>query len=322
MGLLLQPDKPGYPAEYLLSRIRARRSRMIGDWKGLLFEPDPGAYLGSRQYAGFARDSSQEGLWRSLIKEYRWVYFQMNEQLRVLFTPYFLYAELRTLFIALRHLTQKTPGRARDLPDVSLLSNTVKDVLLNSPDAGSAIKRLEGVFLSLSPEFKGAARIFETDGLRSAEQYIANTCLTTIMADGALDPLLRAFFARLIDARNILTLYKYIRHEQRTPVSFPAGGTIPEKALRAVQDKRDLSGVLSVIRGFSKISVEIPGPSVVEVSLYRAVTRFVKKQAREPLGPGTILQYLWNCSIEVMNLSILFSSREIDREAVSAELVV
>ena len=35
-----------------------------------------------------------------------------------------------------------------------------------------------------------------------------------------------------------------------------------------------------------------------------------------------ILDYLWRCSIEAMNLSVLYHGRDLEREAVTAELVL
>ena len=41
MELLRPLEDRGYPAEYLLSRIRGRRSRLIVDWRPLIYEAAP-----------------------------------------------------------------------------------------------------------------------------------------------------------------------------------------------------------------------------------------------------------------------------------------
>ncbi len=77
----------------------------------------------------------------------------------------------------------------------------------------------------------------------------------------------------------------------------------------------------SLVREFSGIKIETPDPTKVETSLYKGMTRFLKKEGREPFGAGPVLDYLWKCSLEAMNLSVLFYGKDLEREAVMAELV-
>lgn len=303
-----------------MSRIRGRRSRLITDWRPLIFEADPADYLASARYRGFVRERTPEGMWGNLVREYRWVYLQMNAELQELFGPFFLYSELRTLFICLRHLKEKKLGTAGELLDQSLLSQPVKEILEKSADTEAATGRLQKQFLHLSPRFAGMTGIFETEELRGVEQFITNTYLEVI-PEGIADPVMRAFFARLIDTRNILSLYKYFRYEQRGAVSLISGGRISQERLQALIDKNDISGLHSLARKSSGTRMEILDPANAEIALYKSVTRFLRREGREPLGPGLILDYLWKCSLEVMNLSLLFSAGDFEREAVAAELV-
>ena len=71
----------------------------------------------------------------------------------------------------------------------------------------------------------------------------------------------------------------------------------------------------------SGVSLLDPELTQVEVALYRGVTKFAKSEGRDPLGEGLILDYLWRCSLEVTNLSLLLAGKNLDREAVLAELV-
>jgi vacuolar-type H+-ATPase subunit C/Vma6 len=68
--------------------------------------------------------------------------------------------------------------------------------------------------------------------------------------------------------------------------------------------------------------VERPDPTLVELALYRGMTKWLKRAARDPFGVAPILDYLWRCSIEAMNLSVLYHGRDLEREAVTAELVL
>jgi len=318
--LLQQPGDRGYPAEYLLTRIRGRRSRLISDWRPLVFEAAAQDFLSSGRYQGFVRERSAEGIWRNLLREYRWVYTQMNGKLRELFAPYFLYNELRTLFICLRHVREKHAGRAADLLELSLLSDAIKRVLTLSPDAAAAVGGIEQAFRSLSDRFSGLTKSLDEGGLRAVEQKLTNTYLSIVM-DARLHPIMKSFFARLIDSRNILSMYKSMRQEQGRHPAFLPGGAMTEVRLREIIAKEDLFGICSLVREFSGIKIDTPDPTKVEIALYKGITRYLKKEGREPFGIGPILDYLWRCSLEVTNLSILFAGKDIERDLVTAELV-
>jgi len=128
-GLLKQGRERGYPVEYLLSRIRGRRSRLIRDWRTLVYDATPIEFLASAQYQGFVRERSAEGMWRALLREYGWVFGQMEEEVRSVFAPYMLYTELRTVFICLRYLHGERTQKAGEVLGVSLLADGVKNIL-------------------------------------------------------------------------------------------------------------------------------------------------------------------------------------------------
>ncbi len=320
MELLRDLEDRGYPVEYLLSRIRGRRSRLISDWRPLIYDAAPMEYLASSRYQGFVRERTPEGLWRSLLREYRWVYTQMNGTYRELFRPYFLYAELRTIFICLRHLEHEQSGRINELLEDSLLSDDVAAILSGSVDTAAAVQGIERAFLALSERFRGLAAALDSEGLRGVEQRLTNTYLALVGAAN-LPPLMKAFFIRLIDSRNIMSAFKYLRMEKQAHPVFIAGGTIPETEFASIIGKSDLSRVNALVRGFSGLKGEAFDTTRVETSLYKGITRFLKKEGREPFGAGPILDYLWKCSLEVMNLSVLLHGKDLEREAVTAELL-
>jgi vacuolar-type H+-ATPase subunit C/Vma6 len=320
MEFLRHREDRGYPVEYLLSRIRGRRSHLIRDWRPLIYDSAPMDYLASSRYQGFVRDRSPEGIWRSLLREYRWVYSQMNGEFREIFRPLFLYTELRTIFICLRRLKDEKSGKADDLLGDSLLSAEITGILATSPDTPSAVRGIEQAFLGLSGQFGGLGDVLAAEGLRGVEQCLTNTYLAVI-AGTDLHPLMKSFIARLIDSRNIMSLYKSLRREKREAPSFITGGTIAVSRLMMTLEKGDLPGVSNLIRDFSGIRIEAPDLTKVETALYKGMTRFLKKEGREPFGAGPVLDYLWKCSLEVMNLSVLFHGKDLEREAVTAELV-
>jgi hypothetical protein len=320
MDLLRKSPDPGYPIEYLLSRIKGRRSRLIKDWRPLLFDPALYETLPVARTGGGQKERAADAVWRNLMAEYQWVYSQMNRRLRDIFFSYFLYTELRTIFICLRHVVDRKTGVIDDLLDRSLLSGEIKKVLLLSPDLPEAVNGLERIFSSLSSRFQGLGQTLESDGPRAVEQRLIGTYLS-VMIDSDLHRLLKVFFSRLIDSRNIMGLYKYLRLEFKVQPIFIAGGAIPEMRLNTIIRADDLPGVVLLVRECTGIAVERPDSTSIELALYRGMTRWLRKEGRDPFGIAPILDYLWRCSIEAMNLSVLHHTRDLEREAAGAELV-
>jgi vacuolar-type H+-ATPase subunit C/Vma6 len=318
-GLLKEGKQRGYPLGYLLSRIRGRRSRLIRDWRSLVYDATPMEFLASAQYQGFVRERSAEGMWRALLREYGWVFEQMEEEVRRVFAPYVLYTELRTVFICLRYHHGDRTQKAGDVLGESLLADSVK-IILQDGETSVAVEKLERQFCRLSPEFAGLAAKYEEKGLREVEQHLTNSFLLTIIRT-PLHPVMKEFFSRIIDARNILSLYKSLRLNVADDAVFIPGGTIPIGQLKELLDKDDIFEVIALIRQASGITVTAPDPTQVEVSLYRGITKYLQKEGRDPLGAALILDYLWRCSLEVMNLSLLLAGRDLEREEIAAELV-
>ena len=320
MELLQNPGDRGYPTEYLLSRIKGRRSKLIKNWKALVHDQDLFLASSSSKQGGMRAPISPDRIWADLVHEYQWVYGQMNRQLREIFYPYFLYAELRTVFICLRRIRDKKEGVDDEILGKSLLSDEMKKVLLSSIDLTEAVAGIERLFTTLSKQFAGLTEIVQNEGLRGVEQRLTEAYLT-VTAGSRLHPLVHMFFSRLIDARNIISLYKYLRLELKSFPPVLPGGSIPETRLRQLAEKNDLVAIGSLIHEFTGIKVERPEPTKVELALYTGMTRWLHKEGREPFGVAPILDYLWRCSIEAMNLSVLYHTKDLERDAVAAELV-
>jgi hypothetical protein len=316
---LREERRSGYPPEYLLSRLRGRSSKLITNWRSVLLEASPADHLASAKYQGFVRERTLDGMWRSLLVEHGWVYGQMDETLRRDFAPYFLYVELRTLFMCLRYLEGERPQQVGEVLEPSLLSREVTS-LLRTDDAASALRGLEDLLNSLSPRFAGLAERYAQDGLRAVERSVTDVYLGHVLTL-PLRPVIHAFFVRLVDARNILALFKAHRLGARDPSVFLAGGTIPPERLTNLMDRGDPYAVLPLVRQTTGISLADPETSRLETALYRGITKFLKKEARDPLGAGIVLEYLWRCSLEITNLSLLFAGKDLEREELAAELV-
>ncbi len=321
MGLLQSPADSGYPTEYLLSRIKGRRSGLIRDWKRLIYDATLFESAPSPTTSVLMKAKTPDGVWANLVREYRWVYGQMNRKLREIFGPFFLYSELRTLFICLRRLEDRKAGVLDELLNRSLLSEEMKQVLFLSGDLKAAVSGVERLFAASFKKTAGLMEVLEAEGLRGVEQRLVDWYLA-VTASSNLDPFMKLFFSRLIDARNCLSLYKYLRLELKTVPPVIPGGLVPEARLLGIAKMGDLVEVGKLIEEQSGVPVERPDPTMVELALYRGITKWLKKAGRHPFGVAPILDYLWRCSIEAMNLSVLYHGKDLDREAVTSELVL
>lgn len=306
----------GLPLEYILSRIRARRAALISDWEPLLsgtyfFEgPPPGQR---------SPHASGEAAWEYLVNEYRWIYSQMNAGLRSLFELFFLYTELRTIFIRLRQIKAGRSEAAEWLLSKSLLSQGIKSVLRNARDIQDAAEKIERSFATMADSFAGLSQAVIQGGLKRFEQQLANTYLEYASA-AAPHPVIKDFFERIINARNIISLYKCLMMNKVSMPVFISGGAIPETVFQEILDMNDMSRLISIVKEEAGIDASRTGTDI-ETIMYRGITKRLRKAGRDPLGFGVILDYLWRCSIEVMNLGVIFHGKGLGRDVIAAEIV-
>jgi vacuolar-type H+-ATPase subunit C/Vma6 len=317
--LLRQVRTGGYPPEYVASRLRARRSRLIRDWRPLLYGGPPAEHLASPQYGGFVRERTLDGIRRSLQREYAWVFSQLDEGMRRVLAPYFLYVELGTIAVCLRLLKGEQAQESAAVLAASLLSRELR-AALGGGTAEDAVEEVERAFSGVAPGCRGMAEVHGEKGLRAVEQLLVNGYLSAVIAR-PLPPVLRGLFARIIDSRNVLSLSISLRIGARDRSVFIPGGTIGAGRLDTLQERGDPFEVIWLVRQTAGISLTSPEPAQVEVALYRGITRYLRREGREPLGAGLVLDHLWRCSLEVTNLSVLFAAKDMEPGEVAAELV-
>jgi len=293
---------------------------MVVDWEAIEKSTSPLEELPEGHYQRIFGVRTPEAIWRALLIEYRWVYHQMNGQLRETFAPFFLYGELRTLFICLRYLKELKRDKVREILSASLLSEEIKMTLRESSGELSAAQGLEEKFQCLSGRFRGITEIMRQEGLSGFEREVAGRYLSVIVLAG-LDPVLRSFFTHIVDARNILALAKLLKLATTPEHPFIPGGTIDAKRLREILDRRNRQAADKILRAFTGEEMRPADLVKLEASLYRGISRSLKREGRASLGTGPVLDYLWRCSIEAMNLSLLSYGGQLKRDIVAAELV-
>ena len=313
------PDR-GYPSDYLFSRLNGRRTRLVPDWNTLMDATSPLEQLPEGHFQRILGERTPEAVWRALLFEYGWVYHQMNRQLRKTFAPFFLYAELRTMIICIRYMREMKKDVVRQMLMASLLSDDIKKMLSESDDELSAVQEIEKTLFHFSERFAGIAEIMRTEGLKGFEQKLVERYLSVIVGVGT-DPVLRAFFRRLIDARNMLALAKLLKIKSTADHSFISDGTISTERFDEILSGRNAQAADKLVGELTGEMISAVDLTRIEACLYRGISRWLKRESRAVPGTGPALEYVWKCSIEAMNLSILSYGQDLGKDTVAAELV-
>lgn len=321
MELLQRSGDRGYPEEYLVSRIRGRGSRLVSDWDGLVFSPDPPAYLRSTEHRDNVEEGSGEGAWTSFARELKWLHNQMNNRLRNIFDPLFLYIEIETLIRSFRYKYSKKEGAEPEgILRYSLLSKRTRQVILKSNELPELLEELEKRGSLFSGSEKSMKDIFEEDGLPGLERGLRRAFLETVN-DMRLHPAVRDFFAYTIDSRNMKTLIKCLRWGIRTEPYLISGGSVGLSRLRKVFRENSLPEFERIVFGLTGLRVKESSPAVIENVLHKGMAKRLRKAVIKEGNTGIILNYLWGCYMEAHDLSIVLYGSGMDAELLREELI-
>ncbi|MFZ5763703.1 MAG: hypothetical protein ACOY8P_12350 [Thermodesulfobacteriota bacterium] len=205
--LLADLPQPGYPADYLLARLPARRPR----WRE-------------------APTAGGEG-WPVLARESRWLYGQLPQRLRRELAPLFLYFELRPLFLFLRGLAAGRCAPADELLAATLLADDLKRTLLRAREAGEALR----VLASWWPGGAGLERLAAAKGLAAVEQVMTGALFREAARSATV---LRPLWAALIDLENVVALAKRLRWQVASPFGYRPGGFTAQRRFLGAEQNR------------------------------------------------------------------------------------
>lgn len=316
MELLHDMAGKGYQRDYLLARIKGRRRYLVENWRALLAAPDPLAAVAATPYRPGPAPGTEEVIWSGLLREFAWLYSQMEQNTRTVFAPFFLYFELRTVILCLRQRLAGDERRIAELLRFTLLSPQVQRVLREENDLSLAVGELSGLFARLAEPFKGLRRAFHEGGLAGFEERLTTLYLEHV-ADGRHQPVIGGFFHRLIDVRNAVALAKHQRWRTSLLPSFIRGGRIGEAPF---QEAAKTGGVGTILRRLAGTEAELTATNLESLLLGR-LTRQVRRMGRESTETGCILDYLWRIAVEARNLSLLVHGVQLERNVISGELV-
>jgi len=303
------PPFEGYPADYLVARLGARRGLLVRNWEEFLMAAKPAL---PARYAGHAGGRPEEAVARALKRELRWVARQMDRGLREAFRPVFAYFELGTIFTCVRYKARKDSDEdVRGALEASLLAGALKRAVIEAPSQAAALGAAAGAFAT-SPEIR--REILAAGKIAEAEQRLTDALLADSAAR-APHPVIRGFFRVVIDMRNLVSIYKRLRWGIEAAPPVIEGGNAGAWRLKAIAGE---AALLSAIRRLTGLKAE--RPSGVENLFLRRLLVYSRGASRGG-AVGFVLDYLLRCHAEARNLGLIFAGGGLERELLRGELV-
>ncbi len=304
------PTPEGYPDDYVVARVCGRRSTMLGNWDALLMAARPAL---PARYAQWGGGGPEDAVDRTLKRELWWAARQMNDRLREVFHPVYVYFELGTLFSSIRYRARRDTEEAVERTlEMSLLSPALKEAIKKAASPAEAVKAAEMAFAASSTAYRDVAG---APRLADAEQGLTDIFLGEAAA-GAPHPVIRGFFRAVIDMRNIVSAYKRLRWGTGQAPPLLEGGNIKTSRIRGLASE---AALFSALKGLTGLAVE--RPSDMDRLFLGRLLAYSREAARSAGAVGVVLDYLLRCHAEARNLRLLLAGRALDRELLRSELV-
>ena len=309
MNLLRDADSPGFPNDYLITRIKARRAALVATWKAV-------------RAHGLTPDISDERIWEALLSELEWLYGQMNRGLRERFASVFVLLELKTIVLCLRN---KEAGRATEIDTLlthTLLADSLRRALRDPPDVRSSIAALIGTTAGALPGLGEAATAYADHGLRGFEDSLMRGYLA-YTASTRLHPVILQFIRAFVDMRNVMILYKQLRWGVEGAGAFIEGGTFELSRLVQLLESEKPNPWEELAKEATALKVVPAAASEgsIETVLLTGLTERLRRIARDKDGVGLILDYIWRIYVHARNLAVLYHAADLGEATLERELI-
>lgn len=304
---LLRDDAgAGYPAGYVLARLRGRRAALAGVPLAAIA---PGA------------GGADEQIWGGFLDELEWLYRQMDPGMREANAPLFGLFEMKTIVLCLRNASLDRPEAQRRLLERSLLSAELRGILGQHRHVGAIVAALGSALGGFSRAFLDLdSRYFEA-GLKGCEDALMRIYLEAV-AGTRLAPPARYFLTRFTDLRNLMALYKHLRWKLKGPMVLIRGGTIDTAVFRDVVAREDGAALEPLIARATGIRVPAAASEIgVETRLLAALGGQLRRARRERGGAWLVPEYMWSVYVHARNLAVLHHAAGLDPSAVAREMI-
>lgn len=314
-AFLIQPAGEGYPTDYLLARLRHRRGKLAS-------ARSPAGAIDEALGHPLRQDAAVPPLQArgAMRQEFRWVYLQMNRELRNTFAPLFLWFELRSIVIFLRHLRAGEKEQAAQELSDGLLGRRLREALTSTAHPFAASGPLAEMAGADARQARDLAGWYRENKGREYEQRLAALYLERL-ARQRLHPALRDFFALTVDLKNLVAAAKQLRWGVIDPSRLIAGGKVSRARLEKALKQRDEAELLGLLPWFHDRPAPQAVPEKLEHLLLVHLTREVRRHAADRLGAGFILAYLWECYLQSLNSALAHHAGTFGADLLSGELI-
>jgi len=271
-----------YPDEYLVARLRGRRSSFIFEQRS--------------QPEGTISVAERNRIQEQGCDERRWLFKQLNSNQRKNLAPLFLYFEVEILFQCLRCIEAGQCERIEGLLQTSLLSGQVKQILRENSAPADVLMRLERELKCIEIPVKGLAESYESGGIQKSEEMIRRVLLSQVFFT-VHHPDVLGFFRNLIDIRNIMILAKHLHWQLESKPDLYSGGSFRERVYKKNVTEEELA---RRVRHFVRETVAL-GANLHPVRLEKELLYCLLKKlviSRRVSGLiSSVIEYLWQWHI-------------------------
>lgn len=299
----------GYPADYLVARVRSRRVALCAAGPGVLQPLSDAA-------------TSDAAIWDALLTEFDWLRRQMNSRLRRVFAPVFMLFGIKTLVLALRNKAAERHAEVARLMRHELFAEHLRDALVRAPDTGVAVAAVIAACAPVYGEARGLAAAYARGGLKGFESRLTRDFLASVTPAGA-HPAVQRFFAAFIDLRNVMTLYKHLRWGVQEAAAFVPGGTLALARLVDASRRGDagcLDGLVREMAGAAAPAVAA-GEVALESRLLSHLTRVLRDDRRGGDEVDVVLDYVWSVYVHARNRALRLHAGTVDATLLGRELI-
>ncbi len=320
-NLLQGWEYEGFPIEYILARIRGKRTGLIVGYGDILYSQLPYESLRATDYSPYLIHEDIEYAVNRLMEAERRRLFRLADyDLKAVLEPVLMFFELENLKTVLRG---KANNYEKAVIEASLgptiLRRKILNRLIDAEDIHSCINAMIEFIPEIEKPLREAIPLYkEKEDLFLIELNLEKGLLEYVIGHiSKRDRALRAFFEFNIDYRNLRTAFKLMNWNIRKyEQSYVNGGRLKSGILRRVANSKDFYDALSNLEGIHMWRY-IRGAGLyleIENRLDDYSLIFFKRLSREPSGIGLIVGYLWRRHIEAKALRLIFHGMRLGLE--------
>src|SRR5512137_272064 len=161
--LLRDIASDGYPTDYLLARVRARRAVLTAEWSAI-------------RAHGLPAGVTDDAIWERFLRELGWLRNQMDRRLRTSVDPLFGLFELKTVVLCLRNKAVQRTAEIARLLVASQIADRLRIALSQEAGVPAAVASI-AVALEPADDAGSLRRAYAEAGLKGFETRLTRIYL-------------------------------------------------------------------------------------------------------------------------------------------------